>query len=128
MTATTQEQNRLVLLVEDDEANRDALAELLTVEGYRVAAVTNGREALDYLAASELPGLILLDLLMPVMDAWEFRAEQRRDARLASIPVLLLSAGSRIEEQAEELGAVGVIGKPPQLDQLLGYIDRYCRG
>ena len=68
-----------VLIVEDDEDLREMMAQLLTLEGFQTAAVANGREALDYLRATAKPNVILLDLMMPVMDGWEFRRHQQAD-------------------------------------------------
>src|SRR5439155_12456386 len=83
--------NRCVLVVEDDTDGRETLAELLEAEGYPVARAANGRQALDYLQRAGPPGLILLDLLMPVMDGYQFRQRQRQDPVLASIPIAVVS-------------------------------------
>ena len=119
---------KTVLVVEDDDSNREALSDFLRDEGYPVVATSNGQEAMHYLRGQgTAPGVILLDLMMPVMNAWEFRALQRQDPRLAAIPVILLSAGYRVEEQASSFGAACVLRKPPDLDQLLAEIARHCR-
>src|SRR5579862_4602951 len=65
-----------ILIVDDDPDIRDSLKEVLEDEGYEVNGVANGREALDYLRKSPRPCVILLDLMMPVMDGWQFRREQ----------------------------------------------------
>src|SRR5258706_12954853 len=85
---------RTLLVVEDDADIRDALDGLLSTEGFRIAGCSNGREALDWLRTSPKPDLILLDLMMPVMDGWQFRVEQKQDPALATIPILALSADS----------------------------------
>src|SRR5690349_1561300 len=77
-----------ILIVEDDADLRDMMAQLLLLEGFDAYAVANGREALDYLHHADAPNLILLDLMMPVMDGWEFRREQQRDPQLAGVPVI----------------------------------------
>lgn len=120
---------RIILVVEDDEGNREALSELLEGEGYLVIAAANGQDALRWLRAhpAEPPSLILLDMMMPVMNGTEFRLQQRDDPQLAAIPVVLMSAGAKIEEEATALGAVGVIGKPPDVDDMLAQIERYSR-
>src|SRR4051794_32625764 len=79
-----------VLVVEDDASIRDALAQLLASEGYAVDTSENGARALDRLRSAAAPDVIVLDLRMPVMDGWQFRAEQRRDPDLASIPVIAI--------------------------------------
>jgi CheY-like chemotaxis protein len=120
---------RIILVVEDDEGNREALSELLEGEGYQVIAAANGQDALAWLRANPAvsPSLILLDMMMPVMNGTEFRMQQREDPQLAKIPVVLMSAGARIEEEATVLGAVGVIGKPPDVDDMLAQIEHYSR-
>src|SRR5262245_62354165 len=81
-----------VLIVEDDADLRDMMAQLLSMQGFKAATVANGREALDYLRSGSRPDLILLDLMMPVMDGWEFRRQQVADPELAGVPVVILSA------------------------------------
>ena len=83
---------KCILLVEDDELLRGAMQMVLEWEGYRVACAGDGREALDFLRAGETPALILLDVMLPVLDGWQFRREQRRDPELAAIPVVVVSA------------------------------------
>jgi CheY-like chemotaxis protein len=111
--------DELILLVEDNAAVREAMAALLRAAGYRVACAANGREALDHLRRPELPCLILLDLAMPVMDGWEFRASQRRAPELADIPVFLLSGESDLPGIAASLGVDGYFPKPVEADRLL---------
>ncbi|MFO0581640.1 MAG: response regulator [Anaeromyxobacter sp.] len=81
-----------VLLVEDDPDIRESLSEALRYEGYEVELAWHGREALARLARDPLPDVILLDLMMPVMNGWEFREAQLEDAALADIPVVVISA------------------------------------
>ncbi len=115
-----------ILVVEDELSQREALAEVLSRLGYEVQCAANGSEALELMRHSEnLPGLILLDLMMPVMDGWEFRAEQRRDRTLAEVPVVMLSALDDIVEKALQSGAVG-LPKPLQWQALLRVVERFC--
>src|SRR6059036_452018 len=82
-----------VLVVEDNAEVRRALVALLEGEGHRVAEAVDGVSALRLLRAGEVrPCLIVLDLMMPRMSGWDFRAEQSSDRRLASIPVVVVSA------------------------------------
>jgi CheY-like chemotaxis protein len=110
---------RTVLLVEDDFDIRDALSGILRDEGYQVRGASNGAEALESLRLNPCVQLIVLDLMMPVMDGWAFRAAQRTDPSLAKIPVLVLSADSGARERVESLGAAAFLRKPVQLDALL---------
>src|SRR4051794_9814888 len=81
-----------VLIVEDDEDLREMMAQMLNIEGFSTATASNGREALDYLHSTRRPNVILLDLMMPVMDGWEFRRQQQADPQIAPVPVIVLSA------------------------------------
>ena len=112
------------LVVEDDFDLRDALVPILEYEGHRVVSAANGKEALDRLHAMPPPSLILLDLMMPVMNGEEFRAEQLRDPVLASIPVVVLSAHPSAEERAAHLGAAGCLKKPFDIEDLLEHVRR----
>jgi len=106
-----------LLLVEDDAAIRSTLAEMLGDEGYAVTAVGNGREALEELRAGALPDVILLDLMMPVMDGWEFRVKQRADPLLGSIPLLAMSAD--LSAKAQAIAADSYVRKPIDFPQLV---------
>ena len=115
---------RELLLVEDDRAIRDTLRELLEDEGYRVQWAGNGRDALAQLRAGLPPRLILLDLMMPVMNGWEFREAQRSDPALARIPVIVLSADDPLAEKVSGMDVAGWLSKPFQLSVLLDAILR----
>jgi CheY-like chemotaxis protein len=114
-----------VLIVEDDAATRDALSLILEDEGFRVTTAANGREAFDLLQGSYRPELILLDLMMPVMDGWQFRDFQRRHPSLESIPVVVLSADGNVRQKARAIGAAGFLQKPVEIEDLLGTLQRY---
>jgi len=100
------------------------MAQLLSLEGFRAASVANGREALDYLQDAETPRLILLDLMMPVMDGWEFRRLQQADPALRSVPVIVLSALD--QARATGLDATAFLKKPLDFDRLLALVRTYC--
>jgi CheY-like chemotaxis protein len=105
--------SKAILVVEDDADIRDSMEELLGDEGYQVVSAVHGLDALTRLrAAAELPGLILLDLMMPEMDGYAFRAEQLKDPKLSGIPVVLMSAGGDLDNKAKQLSAQGVLKKP----------------
>jgi CheY-like chemotaxis protein len=114
-----------VLIVEDNPDLREGLGDLLEAEGYAVAGAANGQEALARLQSEPPPCLILLDLMMPVMNGWEFRAAQRRDPALAEIPVVLISALEGLERLAGNLAAAGYLRKPLDLGTLLEIVARY---
>jgi len=116
-----------VLVVEDDLDVRQALMEVLEEHGFPALGARDGAEALLLLArATELPCLILLDLMMPVMDGASFREAQRRDPRLAPIPVVVLSAYRDVNEQAVGLDAVSVLMKPPSVRELVTVLNAHC--
>jgi CheY-like chemotaxis protein len=115
--------NDYVLLAEDNDDLRTDLAELLREEGYRVVVASNGRVALDALAQA-LPGLVLLDLMMPVIDGRHVRAEMLKDPLLARVPVVVLT-GAPIDDAAE-LRAEAIIQKPFGLESVLRYVAAYC--
>src|SRR5437773_2596044 len=95
MSAMAQAAGRTVLVVDDDDEVRLAVADVLESEDYQVLSAGNGLEALQMLRGpGARPDVILLDMMMPVMDGWTFRAEQQKVPELASIPVLLFTAYS----------------------------------
>ena len=117
---------RLVLIVDDDPDILQTLALCLSTEGYRVLMASNGKEALELLK-SESPAAILLDLMMPVMDGWQFVAElDRRGGRPA--PLLILSADRAVQGHAIKLKANGHLAKPFDLDELLGKVEQLTGG
>jgi CheY-like chemotaxis protein len=111
-----------VLVVDDDEALRESIVELLREEGYRAAGVSNGREALDFLDR-ESPRLILLDLAMPVMDGWQFLAARENKPAAREAAVVLLSGMAFIRDAP---GVAGFITKPIRTDSVLDYVRRFC--
>lgn len=112
-----------VLIVEDDADLREMMAQLLTLEGYSTETVANGRAALEYLRRGNRPNVILLDLMMPVMDGWEFRRRQRSDPELAQVPVVVLSAID--PNRAADLEGAAFLKKPLDFDRLLALIRQY---
>jgi CheY-like chemotaxis protein len=115
-----------VMVVEDDRAVRETLQELLEDEGYQVRPAANGREALDRLqSGARQPRLILLDLRMPVMDGWQFRAEMTRDPVLSAIPVVVMSADAGLERKVAGLEVAAVLAKPVPLDRLLDTVHQF---
>jgi CheY-like chemotaxis protein len=114
--------------VDDEPDLRQLTAELLIGNGYNVVSAQHGREALERLG-DHCPDLVLLDLNMPVMDGWQFRAAQARlvDSHLVNIPVLILTGADRGPEHAARLNAVGLIEKPFHPDQLLDAVRTALR-
>ena len=120
--------SRPILLVEDDADIRGMIAQLLELEGYEVLVSANGMDGLQILREREgpaRPGLILLDLMMPVMNGWQFRAEQARDPALDRIPVVVMSGDGRVTERAPQVRAASFLKKPVDLEVLLETIKKY---
>ena len=119
---TSTPSDRIVLVVDDDSAVRQTLARVLAHEGFVVAEAANGQEALLWLRSGRRPGVIVLDLRMPVMDGWAFRAAQRDDRRIADIPVVILSGADA--HRFHELDAVAVFEKPVTLSELTSRLQQ----
>ncbi len=109
-----------LLVVEDDDGARAALGDILDLEGYQVTLSSNGREALEHLRSEPLPDLIILDLQMPVMNGWQFRREQNRSARLASVPVVVITAF----QSPGGLDIADIVHKPIDIERLLSVVRR----
>jgi CheY-like chemotaxis protein len=116
----------VIVLVEDDEDLRETLAELLRLSGYAVLTAANGRDAIAVLRQAPEPCLVLLDLMMPVMDGWQFRRAQLGDPQIAGVPVVVISGADDVAAEAEALEAVAHLTKPIELRDVLGVIDRHC--
>ncbi|MGK5088441.1 response regulator [Bdellovibrionota bacterium FG-2] len=115
--------NRPILVVEDDDGIQEMLKIFLELEGYSVFTASNGKDGLEVLQRIPRPSLILLDLMMPVMNGWEFAAEIQKDAALATIPIVVVTAyGNR----ADTIQARKVIEKPIDLEKLLGAVQDAC--
>jgi CheY-like chemotaxis protein len=112
-------------VVEDEVEIQLALKEALEWEGYHVITASNGNEALDTISRVLPPCLILLDLMMPVMDGWEFSETLRADQELSTIPIVVVSAYT---DRACEIGALEAIGKPVNLETLFSLVKKYCGG
>jgi signal transduction histidine kinase len=115
-----------VLIIEDDSAIRTAISELLEEEGFEVSTSEQGQAALFALRDGRpLPDLIILDLMMPVMDGWDFRVKQRTDPALADIPVVAISADC--SPKARAIHADAYLSKPFSAEELLLRIDQILR-
>lgn len=116
-----------VLVVDDDFDVRDAIGDVLELEGISAAFAADGFEALDWLRKNPAPCLILLDWMMPRCDGATFRAEQKSDPAIAQIPVVLLTADARVDEKRRTLDAHEYLRKPVDLQKLSSVIRAYCQ-
>jgi CheY-like chemotaxis protein len=116
-----------VLIVDDDLDILAALGELLESEGYQVTMVTDARAALSHLRDGLRPCVILLDLMMPGMNGWDFRTEQLKDIDLRDIPVVVVTAADVTEAALKaQLGEISLLRKPALEDQLISVVRRHC--
>jgi CheY-like chemotaxis protein len=117
-----------VLVVDDEHDIQEAIAEVLADDDYRAMPASNGREALEQLhAMDEKPCVILLDMKMPIMNGFQFRAAQQADPALQGIPVIILTANFQAAEVAD-LGAAAFVRKPFSPDALLETVNAACHG
>jgi CheY-like chemotaxis protein len=117
---------RAVLLVDDNEATRTGLAELLKLRGYRTAMAANGREGLECLRRDRSIGVVVLDLTMPVADGYWFRAQQLADPTIDHIPLIVFTGADDARLNAALLSGAHVLHKPVGISELLERIAAHC--
>ncbi|HEX9400393.1 MAG TPA: response regulator [Anaeromyxobacter sp.] len=111
-----------IFVVDDDTDLREVIGELLVDEGYPTRLFENGRAALDLLRDGVRPRLILLDLMMPGMNGWQFRAEQLRDEALRDIPVVVMTASRGFDDAP--FAEAEILYKPVGLAEILAAVER----
>ena len=122
----TKRAEKPVLVIEDDDYARCALSEILACQGYEVIAASNGQAALNRLQSGIRPAVILLDLMMPIMDGWEFCRKYQEQGDEEPIPVVLMS-GYCSDAEAEGFGVTDFVSKPLSVPSLLDVVQRHCR-
>lgn len=112
-----------ILLVEDNEMNRDMLSRRLSRNGFEVLIAVNGQEGVD-LALAEKPALILMDMSLPVLDGWEATRRVKADPATAAIPVIALTAHAMAKDREDAMaaGCDDFDTKPVELPRLMGKI------
>ncbi len=116
------------MIIDDDDDLRESLAESLRDEGYEVEPFGDARHALSAVRGGLRPSLILLDLMMPEMNGWEFRAEQQRDPSLKEIPVVVVTARTTVKStESDALGDIEVLRKPFTMAELKSAVERCGR-
>jgi CheY-like chemotaxis protein len=117
-----------VLVVEDDKDSREMLCEYLRRNGYNAAEAADGQEALGQLDEVRNLCLILLDVMMPGMNGWQFRAQQRAHNRFGDVPVVILTAHPPSSLESSAVGVDRVLTKPIDLVEILKVVQSYCHG
>ena len=112
-----------ILIVDDDPAIRDVVSDILEMSDYCVKTACNGAEALDFMRIDR-PAAVLLDLMMPVMDGWEFLREYRGEKPVSRVPVVVMSAAQDASEVAGRLGAQAFLAKPFEIETSLEIVGR----
>jgi CheY-like chemotaxis protein len=116
-----------ILIIDDDQGIRDALSELLEMEGYLVALAGNGSEGLRVLRQMESPpDLILLDFMMPSMDGFQFREMQVAERLHPRVPVVLMSADCHVEEKQVRGGMMDHLRKPMDISDVINMVKKHC--
>jgi two-component system, chemotaxis family, chemotaxis protein CheY len=115
-----------VLVIDDDRDLVLLMAKFLKLEGFAPVSALNGHEALKYLRGGGEANVILLDLRMPVMDGWAFRAAQRADPAIADIPVIVLSGVDSMGAAHQQLGAAAIFQKPASLVDVVIAVRALC--
>jgi CheY-like chemotaxis protein len=113
-----------ILVVDDDSAIRNVIADILELSDFRVKTASHGSEALASMRA-ERPAAVLLDLMMPIMDGRELLFRLRREPSLASVPVVIMSAARDAALIADEIGAEAFLAKPFELDAVLAIVGQF---
>lgn len=113
-----------ILVVEDNDDVREMMALTLELAGHKVSTAVNGQDALEKLQSGTRPALILLDLMMPVMNGWEFRLALENDPSLKQVPIIIVSAATA--ELAHRAAAAAYLPKPIDMDELLTVVGGFC--
>lgn len=118
--------SRTVLIIDDNDATRDGLVQLLSLRGYRTAAAANGRDGLEHLRRDRAIAVVVLDLTMPIRDGYWFRTEQRADPTIAHIPLIVFTGVGDAQLDEAMLAGACVLHKPLGIQQLLDTIALHC--
>lgn len=118
-------ENSYILLIDDEPDLRECIAELLEGEGYKVTQAENGKTGLEKLKSADLPQVIVLDYMMPVMDGKTFCEIASKDSRLNSIPIILLTAANVPEDTVSAMSVAVILEKPINIDKFFAAVKSY---
>ncbi len=116
-----------ILIIDDYQELREAVAELLSFEGYTVEQAGDGAEALQKLRSGFRSALILMDIVMPGMNGVEFRRQQSISPEFADIPVVTYSGFCGFSDLSEQIGAAAFVNKSADVNQLISVVRQYCK-
>lgn len=122
LTDSQPNSSRSILIVDDDDDTREAIQEVLEIEGYQVLGLSDGRTALRWLEDSPRPDLIILDLMMPGLNGWQFLEITNAKPQFADLPVLVVTADGRVSRDPTSLPCAGFLAKPIDLESLLSSV------
>jgi CheY-like chemotaxis protein len=114
-----------VLVVDDDADMIEVIELVLQDAGYKTRSALNGQQALDAVASGGMPALIVLDMLMPVMNGWQF-AEAFHARYGRDVPIVVATAAEHVRSRSDGIGAVGVLPKPFEVSDLLRVVARHA--
>lgn len=117
---------KTILIVEDESDASTLLGRALRAKGFKSEVAENGQAALDFLEKNPEPCIVLLDLMMPVMSGQEFRAKQAANPKLASIPIVVVSAADDIASETKRMGVSTYVKKPVEMGKLLPLVQKHC--
>ena len=118
---------KTILIIDDDQGIRDALCELLEMEGYKVQLAGNGNEGLERLRdMNAAPDLVLLDFMMPAMDGFQFRQRQIAENLHTQVPVVLMSADCHVGDKQLRGGMMDHLRKPMDIAEVLDMVKKHC--
>jgi len=120
--------HKKIMVVEDNEATREGLIFVLQREGFNVVAFEDGQPALDYLGDGQHPDLIVLDILMPVLDGWDFLWALQKAPVSFQVPIIVITGAILSNEWLEAHDCAGFLRKPFEGEQLLAEIERCLAG
>ena len=118
--------NGTILIVDDDEDIVETLTMVLAEAGYSIVTASNGEGALAHLQSGLRPALILLDLMMPVMNAWQLHERLAGDPALGAVPIVAISGDGSIQRKAQQVGAAAWLRKPFDLVDLLETVRHHA--
>lgn len=115
-----------ILVIEDDLFMLDAIRIILESEGYHVIQAENGKKALDILKQDLKPDLILLDMIMPVMNGWDFASAYKQTYE-NRCPIVVITGASDVAQRAKDIGADAWLSKPYEIEDIIQMVHKFVQ-